>query len=143
MADRSVYKNTQEFEGATNVKGVSTFTGVANFEQKLNLSDGGTVAQATNKGTAVTLNTLSGQITLQNTEITNGNQATFTLNNSKIGANDIVVVNHHSVGTLGGYVISAHTVTAGSCKFTISNQSGGALSEAIVLSFAVIGGSTS
>ena len=119
------------------------FNGTVNFEGKLNLSDGGAVAQASNKTTAVTLNSLTGQITLQNTEIGNGAVATFTLNNSKIGANDIVVVNHHSVGSLGGYVISAHTVTAGSCKFTVSNQSGGALSEAIVLSFAVIGGATS
>ena len=119
------------------------FNGTVNFEGKLNLSDGGAVAQATNKTTAVTLNSLTGQITLQNTALGNGAIATFTLNNSKIAATDVIVVNHHSVGTLGGYVISAHTVVDGSCKITVSNQAGEAKAEAIVLSFAVIGGATS
>lgn len=41
------------------------------------------------------------------------------------------------------YQVSADSVGAGSCKINVRNISGGALGEAIVLHFAVIGGSAS
>jgi len=42
---------------------------------------GGTVTQATNKGTAVTLNTESGQITMNGAELAGAAEVTFQVNN--------------------------------------------------------------
>ena len=42
-------------------------------------TDGGTVTQATNKSTGVTLNTESGQITMNNAQLDAGTEVTFTV----------------------------------------------------------------
>ena len=95
---------------------------------------GGTVTQATNKSTGVTLNTESGQITMNNAQLDAGVEVTFTVTNDKIAATDCVVVNHGSGGTAGSYLVGVSTVAAGSFKVTVTNASAGNLSEAIVLS---------
>ena len=105
--------------------------------------DGGTVTQATNKGTAVTLNTLSGQITMNDAALAAAAEVSFTLTNSKIASTDVLIVNHSSAGTAGSYLAQANTLAAGSCKISVSNVSAGSLSEAIVLSFALIKGASS
>jgi len=120
------------------------FKGTVNFEGKLNLSDGGTVTQGGGaKTTAVTLNALTGQITMDDASLGSGAAVSFDLNNSKIGAQDVVVVHHGSAGTATAYLCYVSNIAAGSCKITVTNQSGGPLGEAIVLHFAVIGGSAS
>ena len=50
---------------------------------------GGTVTQATNKGTGVTLNTQSGQITMNNAALADAAEVSFTVTNSKIAATDV------------------------------------------------------
>jgi hypothetical protein len=63
----------------------------------------------------------------------------FTLTNNKISAKDVVIVN-----VAGGAAsnetyncwVSGHTT--GSCSFVLRNISGGSLSEAVVLNFAII-----
>mgnify|MGYP003137254424 CR=1 FL=1 len=109
----------------------------------ITMGDGGTVTQATNKGTAVTLNTESGQITLDDAALGAAAEVSFTLTNSSIGAQDVVLVNHGSAGTAGAYLAQANSIADGSCKITVANLSAGSLGEAIVLHFAVIGGSSS
>ena len=52
---------------------------------------GGTVTQATNKTTGVTLNTESGQITMNNAALGAAGEASFTVTNDKIAATDVVV----------------------------------------------------
>ena len=99
----------------------------------IDLNDGGTVTQGTSKSTGVTLNTHSGQITMHNAALAAAAEITFTVTNSKVGAYDVVVVNHGSAGTAGAYVV----------KITVGNTTTGALGEAIVLHFAVIGGANS
>ena len=47
---------------------------------------GGTVTQATNKATGVTLNAASGQITLPMLQLAGGAEVTFTVNNDKIAS---------------------------------------------------------
>jgi hypothetical protein len=64
----------------------------------------------------------------------------FTLTNNCIAATDLVVVNLKSGFTAGSYFVSLDGVSAGSCIISLRNYSGGALSEAVVLSFAVIKG---
>jgi len=101
---------------------------------------GGAVIQGTGKTTGVTLNKMTGKVTMHGAELAAGAEATFTLTNSKIGATDLVLVHHGSAGTAGAYMAQCTLVAAGSCSITVSNLSAGALSEAIVLHFAVIKG---
>jgi 1-aminocyclopropane-1-carboxylate deaminase/D-cysteine desulfhydrase-like pyridoxal-dependent ACC family enzyme len=104
---------------------------------------GGTVTQATSKATAVTLNTESGQITMNNAALAAAAEVSFTVNNDKISATDVVVVNHGSAGTAGAYLAQANSIAAGSFKITVSNVSSASKSEAIVLNFVALKGSDS
>lgn len=106
-------------------------------------TDGGTVTQATNKGTGVTLNTESGQITMNAAALADAAEVSFTVTNSKIAATDVVVACHGSAGTAGAYIVSANAIAAGSFKITVSNVSGGALSEAIVINYVALKGASS
>ncbi len=99
---------------------------------------GGVVTQNANKTTAVTLNKLSGQITMNGAALAAAAEVAFTLNNSTIAATDVVIVNVQSVGTAGAYLVSVGAVANGSCSITVSNASAASLSQAIVLNFAVI-----
>jgi hypothetical protein len=106
-------------------------------------TDGGTVTQSTNKSTGVTLNTESGQITMNNAALADAAEVSFTVTNSKIAATDVVVACHGSAGTAGAYIVSANGIAAGSFKITVSNVSGGALSEAIVINYVALKGASS
>ena len=99
---------------------------------------GGAVTQATNKSTAVTLKQQGGQITMNNAALADGAEVTFQVNNDKVAATDVIVVNHGSAGTAGAYWLVVSAVAAGSFKVTVGNLSGGSLSQAIVLNYAVI-----
>lgn len=96
------------------------------------------VTQATNKSTAVTINKLTGKIVLNNASLVAGTEVSFTVNNSTVGADDVVVVNHASAGTAGAYMVQANSLAAGSFKITVTNLSGGDLGEAIVLQYKVL-----
>lgn len=104
---------------------------------------GGTVTQATNKTTAVTLNAKSGQITMNNASMSSNTTAGFTLTNSFVAATDVVIVNIASGATADGYILTVDAVAAGSCRISVRHNSGGALGEALVLNFVVIKGVTS
>ena len=104
---------------------------------------GGTLTQAPNTATGVTLNTESGQITMNNAALAAAAEVTFTVTNSKIAATDVVVDNHGSAGTAGSYLVNANTMASGSFKVTVSNVSAGSLSEAIVINFVALKGASS
>ena len=106
-------------------------------------TDGGTVTQSTNKSTSVTLNTESGQITMNNAALADAAEVSFTVTNSKIAATDVVVACHGSAGTAGAYIVSANGIASGSFKITVSNVSGGSLSEAIVINYVALKGASS
>lgn len=100
--------------------------------------NGGAVTQSTNKSTSVTLNKLTGNITLNNSALLAGEIVSFTLTNSQIGANDIIFLQHQSGGTsFGAYTLNGRTA-AGSAIISIRNNSAGSLAEAIVIKFIVI-----
>jgi hypothetical protein len=126
---------------AGTVAATADTSGNQDFPAAAKLSDGGTVTQGTSKSTTVVLNTHTGQITLHAAALAAGVEVTFTVTNSTVGAADVVVLNHGSAGTAGSYLVGISAVASGSFKATVSNASGGSLSEAIVLNFAVIGGS--
>jgi hypothetical protein len=103
----------------------------------LGYNTGGTVTQATNKSTAVTLNGASGRITMNGALLALDTTVSFTLTNSSITANDLLILNHTSGGTVGSYLLNAQAA-AGSATINVRNISLAALSEAIVIGFAVI-----
>lgn len=99
----------------------------------------GTVTQATNKGTAVTLNKSAGRITLNNAALATVTTVTFTLNNSLISANDTVIITQASgAASAGSYNVWVTSLAAGSAVIAVRNITGGSLSEALVLNFALI-----
>lgn len=98
----------------------------------------GTVTQATSKSTAVTLNKSAGQITMNNAALASVTNVTFTLNNSFISANDILILNVGSGATSGAYNCWVSGLSAGAASITVRNISGGSLSEAVVINFALI-----
>ena len=106
-------------------------------------TNGGSVTQATNKTTGVTLNTESGQVTMNAAALADGAEVTFQVNNDRVAATDVVVVNHGSGGTAGAYWLVVSTVAAGSFKVTVGNLSGGSLSQAIVINFVLLKGASS
>ena len=100
---------------------------------------GGTVTQATDKSTGVTLNKTTGQITMNGASLAANTTVSFVLTNSKIEAGDVLILNHISGGTtFGSYLLNARS-SAGSATINVRNiQGSGSLSEAIVIAFAVI-----
>ena len=112
--------------------GYNATTGVFGY-----ISGTGTVTQATNKATGVTLNSPTGQITLNGASLALDTTVSFTLTNSSITANDVLILNHISGGTAGSYLLNAQAA-AGSASINVRNITAGILSEAIVIGFAVI-----
>lgn len=98
----------------------------------------GTVTQATSKSTAVTLDKSAGQITMNNAALGATTNVTFTLNNSLISANDIVILNVSGGATAGAYNCWVSGLSAGAATITVRNITAGSLSEAVVINFALI-----
>jgi len=102
---------------------------------------GGTVTQATNKSTGVTLSVPCGRITMNAAALAANTTVTFTLTNTSIAATDLLILNHVSGGTAGSYLLNAQAA-AGSASINVRNITAGSLSEAIVIGFAIIKATT-
>ncbi|CAB4151545.1 hypothetical protein UFOVP586_24 [uncultured Caudovirales phage] len=100
----------------------------------------GAVTQATSKSTGVTLNRSMGKITMNGAALGAGVTVLFTLTNSKISANDVLIVNLGSAGTSGAYWPYVANVGAGTAVIGLYNNTAGSLSEAVVVNFAIIHG---
>ena len=124
--------------GATTAAAVTGTNVLATTTLGYKAGSGGTVTQGTNKTTGVTLNKINGEIVMHNDALADDATAAFTLTNSTIAATDVVIVNVASVGTAGAYQVTVGAVAAGSCSISVLNVSGGSLSQAIKLNFAVI-----
>ena len=98
---------------------------------------GGAVTQITSKATAVTLNKLSGQITMNGAALAATTTVGFTLTNSFMAATDVVLVTIASGGTANSYNTQVAATVAGSCVIELRNTSAASKSEAVVLNFAV------
>ena len=99
----------------------------------------GLVTQATDKSTAVTLNKPAGRITMNAASLATATNATFTLNNSFISANDTIILTiSGGQATPGSYNVFTNALATGTVSITLRNISGGPLSEAIVVNFAII-----
>jgi hypothetical protein len=115
----------------------SYFHPVAAIGYSPGLNLGGTVTQATSKSTGVTLNALSGQITMNKAALAAGTILSFVLTDNFIAAGDVLIINHISGGTPGSYSVNARCA-AGSATIDVRNNTAGALGEAIVVAFAVV-----
>jgi hypothetical protein len=103
---------------------------------------GGTVTQATSKSTEVTLNKPSGRVTLNGAALAAGATASFTLNNTSIAETDTVAISlSGAMGTFVNYNIWNY-VGGGYVLIAIKNISGGSLSDAPTINFAVIKGAS-
>ena len=100
----------------------------------------GAVTQGTSKSTGVTLNASMGQITMDNATLNTLTNVTFTLTNNLISVKDVIILNVGSGATSGAYNCWISSMSAGTCTITVRNISGGNLSEAVVINFAVIHG---
>ena len=129
---------TNAVTSASSIKSTSATAGIG-----YGTGAGGTVTQATNKSTGVTLNKVSGQITMNNASLAAAAEVSFTFTNSTIAATDVVVTAISSGATAGAYNTHVDAIASGSCRISITNFSSGSLSEAIVLNFVVIKGVTS
>ena len=99
----------------------------------------GTVTQLTDKTTAVTLNKSAGRITLSNAALGATTNVSFTLNNSLISTNDVLIVTlSGGIATAATYNCWVNSMSAGSASITLRNISAGSLSEAIIINFAII-----
>lgn len=104
---------------------------------------GGTATQPTSKSTAVLLSKPSGQITMHNAALAAGVEVEFIVNCSVIAASDSVLVNvSGGVLSFTNYRLKASIQGAGQFVVGIENRTGGSLSEAVVINFNVIKGST-
>jgi hypothetical protein len=100
----------------------------------------GTVTQATDKSTGVTLNNSMGRITMNNAALAGSTAVSFTLTNSTISAKDVLVVSISSGATAAAYATYVSSMTAGSAVISLRNMTAGSLSEAVIINFAVIHG---
>lgn len=99
---------------------------------------GGTITQTVSRTTGVTIDKITGSITLFSAAGSTSYQ-TFVVTNNKVAASDLIVVNQRS-GT-DKYITQVTNVAAGSFSITFATT-GGTTTEQPVFSFAVIKGVT-
>jgi hypothetical protein len=117
----------------TNVAGLGYGTGA-----------GGTVTQATDKSTAVTLNKPCGTITMNGAALGGLTTVTFTLNNSILAAADTITLNlNSSVANFVNYTLQASAWAAGTVIIKLRNDTVGSLSDAVQFNFNIHKGATS
>ena len=100
------------------------------------------VTQLISKSTAVTLNTPSGRITMNNASLGNNSTVVFRMTNSTIKTNDVLVLNiSGGVAGVGDYLAYVGDIGTGYADIALANRKGGggSLSEAVKITFALIG----
>ena len=100
----------------------------------------GTVTQATDKSTAVTLNKSAGRITMNAASLGANSAVNFTLNNSLLSANDVLIVCISGGGTVNAYTAYVSSMTSGSAVISLRNLTAGSLGEAVIINYAIIHG---
>ena len=106
----------------------------------------GTVTQATDKSTGVTLNKSVGRITMNGAALAGATAVSFILTNSLISINDtiIVCVSSNTTGSAAGaYTTYVSYLAAGSALITLRNLTAStSYSEAVIINFAIIHGAS-
>lgn len=113
--------------------GSASLTGALGYDGSIR----GTVTQTSSKSTSVTLDALTGKITMAASTLNAGAAVSFTLNNSTILAEDQIEAVHYATGTIGAYMVIARATGDGAASITVSNLSAANLSQAIVIKYSV------
>lgn len=106
---------------------------------------GSKVTQITNRATGVTINSLSGQITTDNTSLAAEASAEFVVTNNKVKLNSVPVVAIQSGAVGVGTMVTVSTVTNGSFTIRVHNgnvASGTAETGAIIINFDIFNGAS-
>jgi len=106
---------------------------------------GSYVTQITSRATGVTINSLTGQITTDNTSLAAEGSASFVVTNSKVKINDVVALSIQSGAVGVGTMATVSTVTDGSFTIRIHNgnvAAGTAETGAIIINFVVLKGAS-
>lgn len=101
----------------------------------------GEVTQLISKSTAVTLNTPTGRITMNNASLGNNSTVVFRMNNSTIKTNDVLILNiSGGVAGVGDYLAYVGDIGTGYADISLANRKGGggSLSEAVKITFSTI-----
>ena len=99
----------------------------------------GTVTQLTSKSTAVTLNTLCGEITMNGAQLNAASPVSFTFNNSLLVAGDLLMVNLvGGAATPANYHVAGRVTGAGVASIDVRNMGANPQSEALVVRFGVL-----
>ena len=139
--EKVVVGKALDISGATTAAAVTGTDVLASSTLGYKAGSGGTVTQGdtSGKGTAVSLNKISGEIVMDDASLADDATAVFTFNNTTIAATDVVIVNIASgVAVAGSYQVTVGAVAANSCSISVLNVSGGARTDTIKLNFAVI-----
>jgi len=118
----------------TTGKGIGYSTGAGRY-----------VTQITNRATGVTINSLAGQITTDNTSLAAEASAEFIVTNSKVNINDVVALSIQSGAVGVGTMATVSTVTNGSFTIRVHNgnvAAGTAETGAIIINFVVLKGAS-
>lgn len=101
--------------------------------------DFGTVTQATNPTTGVTLDTLAGQITTVAGTLAAAGEESFTVTNARVAATDTVVACIGASAGAGLPAVAVTAVAAGSFQLTVTNlHASAALNAVVVIHFYVL-----
>jgi hypothetical protein len=110
-------------------------TSVIGFEP----GSGSLVTQLTSKATGVTIDKICGRIITHNASLAATTTVSFTLTNSRMSSNDVILLSLVSgSGTAGAYDISSDSAGVGTCRINIYNRTAGALAEALHINFVII-----
>jgi hypothetical protein len=120
--------------GAITAGGAITSTGTGGIGYATGA--GGAVTQGSSRTTGVTIDKRCGAITMF-TAAGSATAASFTVTNSTVGANDVIILNQASGTNLYNLLVTA--VSAGSFIITFFTT-GGTTSDTPVINFAVIDG---
>jgi hypothetical protein len=86
----------------------------------------------------VTLNTVTGRITMDDASLPQNSAVTFTLNNSELGGNDVIILNIAGGGTPGSYALDLCCNQVGSALIKLRNTTNNSLAEPVEILFAII-----
>ena len=88
------------------------------------------VTQSTSKSTAVTANGVAGIITMNATALSGASAVAFTLNNTYITADSVVILTIHTYTQ--GSMVAADTIADGSCRIVLQNLSASNITNYVI-----------
>lgn len=102
---------------------------------------GGSVSQASNKSTSVTLNKYTGVVVTNNAVLPAYSQVSFIVYNSFVSTNDIPVPAITGGASYGSYSVTVSDVQNGCFVLSLRNLTSSSLSEAVQIGFTILKGS--